>query len=81
MTGIPVSDLSEDDIARLLRMEEELHRRVIGQEQAIKALSKSIRRTRAGLKDPKRPSGSFIFAGPSGVGKTELSKALAEFLI
>jgi ATP-dependent Clp protease ATP-binding subunit ClpC len=80
MTGIPVSDLSEDDIARLLRMEEELHRRVIGQEQAIKALSKSIRRTRAGLKDPKRPSGSFIFAGPSGVGKTELSKALAEFL-
>ncbi len=80
MTGIPVSDLSEDDIARLLRMEEELHRRVIGQEQAIKALSKSIRRTRAGLKDPKRPSGSFIFAGPSGVGKTELCKALAEFL-
>jgi ATP-dependent Clp protease ATP-binding subunit ClpC len=80
MTGIPVSDLSEDDIARLLRMEDELHRRVIGQEQAIKALSKSIRRTRAGLKDPKRPSGSFIFAGPSGVGKTELSKALAEFL-
>ena len=64
MTGIPVSDLTEDDIARLLRMEEELHKRVIGQEQAIKALSKSIRRTRAGLKDPKRPSGSFIFAGP-----------------
>ena len=80
MTGIPVSDLSEDDIAKLLRMEEELHRRVIGQEQAVKALSKSIRRTRAGLKDPKRPSGSFIFAGPSGVGKTELSKTLAEFL-
>ena len=80
MTGIPVSDLSEDDIAKLLRMEEELHRRVIAQEQAIKALSKSIRRTRAGLKDPKRPSGSFIFAGPSGVGKTELSKTLAEFL-
>jgi len=80
MTGIPVSDLSEDDIARLLRMEEELHLRVIGQEQAIKALSKSIRRTRAGLKDPKRPSGSFIFAGPSGVGKTELSKTLAQFL-
>ena len=80
MTGIPVSDLSEDDIARLIRMEEELHRRVIGQEQAVKALSKSIRRTRAGLKDPKRPSGSFIFAGPSGVGKTELSKTLAEFL-
>ncbi|MFM7596776.1 MAG: ATP-dependent Clp protease ATP-binding subunit [Actinomycetota bacterium] len=80
MTGIPVTDLSEDDAARLIRMEEELHRRVIGQDQAIKALSKSIRRTRAGLKDPKRPSGSFIFAGPSGVGKTELSKTLAEFL-
>ena len=80
MTGIPVTDLSEDDTQRLLRMEEELHRRVIGQEQAIKALSKSMRRTRAGLKDPKRPSGSFIFAGPSGVGKTELSKTLAEFL-
>jgi ATP-dependent Clp protease ATP-binding subunit ClpC len=80
MTGIPVSDLTEDDIARLLRMEEELHKRLIGQEQAVKALSKSIRRTRAGLKDPKRPSGSFIFAGPSGVGKTELSKTLAEFL-
>ena len=80
MTGIPVTDLTEDDLARLLRMEDELHKRVIGQEQAIKALSKSIRRTRAGLKDPKRPSGSFIFAGPSGVGKTELSKTLAEFL-
>ena len=80
MTGIPVTDLSEDDAQRLIRMEEELHRRVIGQEQAIKARSKSIRRTRAGLKDPKRPSGSFIFAGPSGVGKTELSKTLAEFL-
>jgi len=76
----PVSELSEDDIAKLLRMEDELHRRIIGQEQAVKALSKSIRRTRAGLKDPKRPSGSFIFAGPSGVGKTELSKTLAEFL-
>ena len=80
MTGIPVTDLSEDDLARLIRMEEELHRRLIGQEQAVKALSKSIRRTRAGLKDPKRPSGSFTFAGPSGVGKTELSKTLAEFL-
>ena len=80
MTGIPVSDLTEDDIEKLRRMEEELHRRVIGQEDAIKALSQSIRRTRAGLKDPRRPSGSFIFAGPSGVGKTELSKTLAEFL-
>ena len=80
MTGIPVTDLSEDDAKRLLKMEDELHKRVIGQEQAIKALSRSIRRTRAGLKDPRRPSGSFIFAGPSGVGKTELSKTLAEFL-
>jgi ATP-dependent Clp protease ATP-binding subunit ClpC len=80
MTGIPVSDLSEDDIERLRRMEGELHRRVIGQEDAITALSQSIRRTRAGLKDPRRPAGSFIFAGPSGVGKTELSKTLAEFL-
>ncbi len=80
MTGIPVTDLSEDDAKRLLRMEEELHKRVIGQEDAIHALSQAIRRTRAGLKDPKRPGGSFIFAGPSGVGKTELSKTLAEFL-
>ncbi|MGB8022353.1 MAG: ATP-dependent Clp protease ATP-binding subunit [Candidatus Nanopelagicales bacterium] len=80
MTGIPVTDLSEDDAARLLRMEDELHKRVIGQQPAIHALSQAIRRTRAGLKDPKRPGGSFIFAGPSGVGKTELSKTLAEFL-
>ena len=80
MTGIPVTDLTEDDLEKLRRMEEELHRRVIGQEDAIKALSQSIRRTRAGLKDPRRPAGSFIFAGPSGVGKTELSKTLAEFL-
>jgi ATP-dependent Clp protease ATP-binding subunit ClpC len=80
MTGIPVSDLTEDDIEKLRRMEDELHRRVIGQEDAIKALSQSIRRTRAGLKDPRRPAGSFIFAGPSGVGKTELSTTLAEFL-
>jgi len=79
-TGIPVFKLTEEESARLLRMETELHRRVIGQEQAIKALSQAIRRTRAGLKDPKRPGGSFIFAGPSGVGKTELSKTLAEFL-
>ncbi len=80
MTGIPVSDLTEDDIEKLRRMEDELHRRLIGQEDAVKALSQSIRRTRAGLKDPRRPAGSFIFAGPSGVGKTELSKTLAEFL-
>jgi len=79
-TGIPVFKLTEEETARLLRMEDELHKRVIGQEDAIKGLAKSIRRTRAGLKDPKRPGGSFIFAGPSGVGKTELSKALAEFL-
>ncbi|MCR3745696.1 UvrB/uvrC motif-containing protein, partial [Actinomadura glauciflava] len=79
-TGIPVFKLTEEESTRLLRMEDELHKRVIGQEDAIKALSQSIRRTRAGLKDPKRPGGSFIFAGPSGVGKTELSKTLAEFL-
>jgi ATP-dependent Clp protease ATP-binding subunit ClpC len=79
-TGIPVFKLTEEESQRLLRMEDELHKRVIGQQQAIKALSQAIRRTRAGLKDPKRPGGSFIFAGPSGVGKTELSKTLAEFL-
>jgi ATP-dependent Clp protease ATP-binding subunit ClpC len=79
-TGIPVFKLTEEETARLLRMEDELHRRVIGQDQAIKALSQAIRRTRAGLKDPKRPGGSFIFAGPSGVGKTELSRTLATFL-
>jgi len=79
-TGIPVFKLTEEETARLLRMEDELHRRIIGQEQAVKAVSQAIRRTRAGLKDPKRPGGSFIFAGPSGVGKTELSKTLAEFL-
>ncbi|MCF8606960.1 ATP-dependent Clp protease ATP-binding subunit, partial [Gordonia sp. HY442] len=79
-TGIPVFKLTEEETKRLLRMEDELHKRIIGQEDAVKAVSKAIRRTRAGLKDPKRPSGSFIFAGPSGVGKTELSKALAGFL-
>lgn len=79
-TGIPVFKLTEEETARLLRMEDELHHRVIGQDQAIKALSQAIRRTRAGLKDPKRPGGSFIFAGPSGVGKTELSRTLAAFL-
>jgi len=79
-TGIPVFKLTEAETSRLLRMEEELHKRVIGQEQAIKALSQAIRRTRAGLKDPRRPGGSFIFAGPSGVGKTELSRTLAQFL-
>ena len=79
-TGVPVSQLTEEESSRLLRMEDEIHKRYIGQDDAVKALSRSIRRTRAGLKDPKRPSGSFIFAGPSGVGKTELTKALAEFL-
>ncbi len=79
-TGIPVYKLTEEETAKLLRMEEELHKRVIGQEPALQALSRAIRRTRAGLKDPKRPSGSFIFLGPTGVGKTELAKALAEFL-
>ena len=79
-TGIPVFKLTESESSRLLHMEDELHKRIIGQDEAVKAVSRSIRRTRAGLKDPNRPSGSFIFAGPSGVGKTELSKALAEFL-
>lgn len=79
-TGVPVYKITEEETGRLLKMEDELHKRVIGQENAIKALSRSIRRTRAGLKDPKRPGGSFIFAGPTGVGKTELAKALAEFL-
>jgi len=79
-TGIPVFKLTEEETTRLLRMEDELHKRIIGQQEAVKSVSQAIRRTRAGLKDPKRPSGSFIFAGPSGVGKTELSKALANFL-
>ena len=79
-TGIPVFKLTEEESSRLLRMEDELHKRIIGQNDAIRALSQAIRRTRAGLKDPKRPGGSFIFAGPTGVGKTELARALAEFL-
>src|SRR3989440_700996 len=79
-TGIPVFKLTEAESQRLVRMEEELHKRVIGQEEAIIAVSKSIRRARAGIKDPKRPTGSFIFLGPSGVGKTELARTLAEFL-
>ncbi|GGG80267.1 ATP-dependent Clp protease ATP-binding subunit [Corynebacterium pelargi] len=79
-TGIPVFKLTEEESSRLLRMEDELHKRIIGQDDAVKSVSRAIRRTRAGLKDPRRPSGSFIFAGPSGVGKTELSKALANFL-
>jgi len=79
-TGIPVYKLTEEETQKLLRMEDELHKRVIGQEDSIKAVSQAVRRTRAGLKDPKRPSGSFIFLGPSGVGKTELAKTLAQFL-
>ncbi|QQC43845.1 ATP-dependent Clp protease ATP-binding subunit [Schaalia meyeri] len=79
-TGIPVVRLTQTETTKLLKMEEELHKRVIGQDEAVKALAQSIRRTRSGLKDPNRPGGSFIFAGPTGVGKTELAKALAEFL-
>jgi len=79
-TGIPVQSLTEEETAKLLRMEDELHKRIVGQNEAIQAVSRAIRRTRAGLKDPKRPAGSFIFLGPSGVGKTETAKALAEFL-
>jgi ATP-dependent Clp protease ATP-binding subunit ClpC len=79
-TGIPVFKLTEEETAKLLRMEDELHKRIISQEEAIGAVSRAMRRTRSGLKDPRRPSGSFVFLGPSGVGKTELSKALAEFL-
>ena len=79
-TGIPVYKLTEEETAKLLNMEGELHKRIIGQEDAVTAVSQSIRRTRAGLKDPRRPSGSFIFLGPTGVGKTELAKTLAEFL-
>jgi ATP-dependent Clp protease ATP-binding subunit ClpC len=79
-TGIPVTSLTEEETAKLLRMEDELHKRIVSQHDAIGAVSRSIRRTRAGLKDPKRPAGSFIFLGPSGVGKTETAKALAEFM-
>ncbi len=79
-TGIPVYRITEEETTKLLRMEEELHKRVIGQDEAVTSLSRAIRRTRAGLKDPKRPAGSFIFLGPTGVGKTELAKTLAEFL-
>ncbi len=79
-TGVPVADLTEAEAKKLLRLEEVLHKQVIGQDEAVSAVSKAIRRSRAGLKDPKRPAGSFIFLGPSGVGKTQLSKTLAEFL-
>ncbi|RUM43578.1 MAG: ATP-dependent Clp protease ATP-binding subunit, partial [Desulfurobacterium sp.] len=80
MTGIPASKLQEEEIQKLLKMEEELHKRVIGQERAIKAISEAIRRARAGLQPPNRPLGSFLFLGPTGVGKTELAKTLAEYL-
>ncbi|MCL2503606.1 MAG: ATP-dependent Clp protease ATP-binding subunit [Coriobacteriia bacterium] len=79
-TGVPVTDLTEEETAKLLRMEAVLHGRIVGQDEAVTSVSKAIRRARAGLKDPRRPAGSFIFLGPSGVGKTELAKALAEFL-
>jgi ATP-dependent Clp protease ATP-binding subunit ClpC len=80
MTGVPLQKLEKEEAQRLLKLEDELHKKVISQDDAIKAISKAIRRARAGLKDPKRPMGSFIFVGPSGVGKTLLSKALAEFM-
>ncbi|CAG0964898.1 partial ATP-dependent Clp protease ATP-binding subunit ClpC, partial [Anaerolineae bacterium] len=80
LTGIPVTTIAEEESQRLLRMEDALHERIIGQNEAISAISKAVRRARAGLKDPRRPIGSFLFLGPTGVGKTELSKALAEFL-
>jgi len=79
-TGVPVSRLVEEETSRLLRMEEELHKRVVGQEDAIQTVSQAVRRARAGLKDPRRPIGSFIFLGPTGVGKTELARALAEYM-
>jgi len=79
-TGIPVKKMTEEESARLLKMEEELHGRVVGQNEAIKAVSRSIRRTMAGIKDPNRPNGSFVFLGPTGVGKTELARTLAEYL-
>ena len=79
-TGIPVTRLQEAEASRLLRMEDEIHASVVGQDEAIKAVSRAIRRSRAGLKDPNRPIGSFVFSGPTGVGKTELARALAKFL-
>src|SRR5699024_9838718 len=79
-TGVPVVKLTKDESDRLLNMEEILHDRIIGQKEAVTAISKAIRRARAGLKDPKRPIGSFIFLGPTGVGKTELARALAEVM-
>src|SRR5581483_5654914 len=79
-TGVPVTKLLEGEMHKLLHLEEELHKRVIGQDEAVKAVSEAVIRARSGLKDPNRPIGSFIFLGPTGVGKTELARALAEFL-
>jgi ATP-dependent Clp protease ATP-binding subunit ClpC len=79
-TGIPIYQFTEQESARLLRMEDEMQKSIVGQSEAIVAISKAVRRSRAGLKDPQRPIGSFIFLGPTGVGKTELTKALARFL-
>jgi len=79
-TGIPLTQLQDDETKRLLRMEKEIHRRIVGQDEAVSAVARAVRRARAGLKDPRRPIGSFIFLGPTGVGKTELAKALAEFM-
>jgi ATP-dependent Clp protease ATP-binding subunit ClpC len=79
-TGVPMTAIKEEEVSKLLRIEEELHKRIISQERAISALARAIRRSRAGLKSPKRPSGSFLFLGPTGVGKTEVARALAEFL-
>ena len=79
-TGVPVSKLLEGEVQKLLHLEEHLHQRVIGQDEAIEVVSNAVRRARAGLKDPNRPIGSFLFLGPTGVGKTELAKALAEYL-
>jgi ATP-dependent Clp protease ATP-binding subunit ClpA len=79
-TGVPMTAIKEEEVNKLLRIEEELHRRIISQDKAISALSRAIRRSRAGLKSPKRPAGSFLFLGPTGVGKTEVARALAEFL-
>ncbi len=80
MTGIPLTRMSTEDAVRLMQMEDELHKRVVSQDEAIKQISKAVRRSRSGLKDPKRPTGCFVFAGPTGVGKTLLAKALAEFM-
>ena len=79
-TGIPVVQIAEDETERLLNMEEELHKRIVGQEEAITTISKAVRRARAGLKDPRHPIGNFVFLGPTGVGKTELARALAEYM-